>query len=139
AARQRLLQEITEEEPPASQAPRRRLAQRPGERGGWLDLEWDLAAVDGDSALFGIVVDLERRLQQWFLQLAPRVGNAKQRCDRSSRIRPEPIGDPLLAVGNDGPGRERCTDPRAPVPRPKSPHLELGDWDEVDELTVAPP
>src|SRR5262245_36404234 len=68
AARQRLLQEITEEEPPASQAPRRRLAQRPGERGGWLDLEWDLAAVDGDSALVGIVVDLERRLQQWFLQ-----------------------------------------------------------------------
>ena len=138
AGGQLLAQQIAEEEPPALPAPLLRLAQRPRQRRGRLDLEPDLAAVDLDGSPIGVAVDLERRVQHRLRQLAAGIVDAQERGHRRPGVRTEEVRRVLVRVGGDRPGRERRADPRSPVARAEAPHPELGDGHELDQLAVGP-
>ena len=130
-------QEITQEESPAFPAPLRRLAERPGERGGRLDLEPHLAAVDVDATPIESAVDLERAVQHRLRQLAARVVDAQQRGHRGPEVRPEEARA-IVRSAFDCSRRQRRADSRSPVSCPETAHPELGHGHELDQVSARP-
>ena len=130
-------QQVAEEEPPAFPAPLRRLAERPRQRGGRLDLEADLAAVDVDASAIEGAVDLERPVQDGLRQLAAGIVDAQQSGHRGPEVRPEEVLR-LAGGGFDRSRRERRADSGSPVPCPQPPHPELGHGHELDQVAVGP-